>query len=190
MFVACGKPPCGALADVCGSCNAVAATACRATVAANVDAACQLAMDSKVYVAGSPSCGAVAPQATTGPTGVSARVTVDDDKSASGCSYPQVQTLSEPCCESHGVDACGAGLFCAAFDDRTIGTCYALRTRADLAECSEDEQCQSGQCHPKKKQCLSQQYGVCEVAVGCAENAFGSTTTCKVGEGGVNRCST
>ena len=38
--------------------------------------------------------------------------------------YARSQTLSQPCCTGWGADACGALLFCAAFDGRTQTTCY------------------------------------------------------------------
>ena len=48
---------------------------------------------------------------------------------------PAAQGLSQPCCLSWGADACGAGLFCGAFDGRTVTTCYPERSphrRPDL----------------------------------------------------------
>ena len=52
--------------------------------------------------------------------------------------HPPSQGLSQPCCLSHGADACGAGLFCAAFDGRKIPTCYTENSRADRATCFQD----------------------------------------------------
>lgn len=65
---------------------------------------------------------------------------------AGPCSFPVSQGLSEPCCTSFGIDACGAGLFCAAFDGRTQATCYGERTRNALETCTADNQCESGDC--------------------------------------------
>jgi len=56
------------------------------------------------------------------------------------------QTVSQPCCLASGIDACGANLFCAAFDGRKQPTCYLERSRLDMTECSEDRQCMSGAC--------------------------------------------
>jgi len=78
------------------------------------------------------------------------------------------QTVSQPCCLARGIDACGANLFCAAFDGRTQPTCYLERSRADLTECSEDRQCTSGSCNVDSRKCRSMPGGVCNEAVGCA----------------------
>ncbi len=68
-------------------------------------------------------------------------------------SYPVSQPLSAPCCPDRGADACGAGLFCAAFDGRTQPTCYAEHSRSDGATCTADMQCQSSSCHPATGTC-------------------------------------
>lgn len=78
------------------------------------------------------------------------------------------QTVSQPCCLANGVDACGANLFCAAFDGRKHPTCYLERSRADMAECSEDRQCTSGSCNVDSRKCRSMPGAVCTEAVGCA----------------------
>lgn len=49
---------------------------------------------------------------------------------------PPARGLSERCCPSFGADACGAGLFCAALDGRTIPTCYPEHSRAEGATCT------------------------------------------------------
>src|SRR5689334_15606926 len=79
------------------------------------------------------------------------------------------QTLSEPCCPDYGVDACGASLFCAAFDGRTQSTCYADRSRLALTECNADTQCVSNSCHSTEGLCLSMGGETCTIAVGCAD---------------------
>lgn len=78
------------------------------------------------------------------------------------------QTVSQPCCLARGIDACGANLFCAAFDGRKQPTCYLERSRADMTECSEDRQCMSGSCNVESSKCRSMPGGVCSEAVGCA----------------------
>jgi hypothetical protein len=87
------------------------------------------------------------------------------------------QTVSQPCCLANGVDACGANLFCAAFDGRKQPTCYLERSRADMTECSEDRQCTSGSCNVESSKCRSMPGGVCSEAVGCATDA-GENSVC------------
>jgi hypothetical protein len=79
------------------------------------------------------------------------------------------QTLSEPCCADYGPDACGAGLFCAAFDGRTELTCYAEGSRLDMTECTADIQCASGVCAPTASKCRSMPGAACNDAIGCAK---------------------
>ena len=63
-------------------------------------------------------------------------------------SHPASQSLSEPCCAERGADACGAGLFCAAFDGRTQTTCYPERSRLDGETCTANAQCVGNTCDP------------------------------------------
>jgi len=63
-------------------------------------------------------------------------------------SYPASQSLSEPCCAERGADACGARLFCAAFDGRTQTTCYPERSRLDGETCTANAQCVGNACDP------------------------------------------
>jgi hypothetical protein len=76
--------------------------------------------------------------------------TVDEprtDASTGGsCTFPASQALSGPCCTERGADACGAGLFCAAFDGRTQPTCYPEHSRAEGQTCTEDIQCAGNTC--------------------------------------------
>lgn len=95
------------------------------------------------------------------------------------CSYSPVQALSEPCCSSYGADACGAGLFCAAFDGRHRETCYANYSRLSFEACTEDRQCASHSCNTSVYKCRSAQYELCTTSVGCAPtNAIGEPLTC------------
>lgn len=71
-----------------------------------------------------------------------ANITLD----AASCAHPPAQTVSMPCCLLHGRDACGALLFCAAFDGRTVPTCYPERSRLPEETCAEDVHCASGAC--------------------------------------------
>lgn len=72
---------------------------------------------------------------------------------AGPCTFPVSQGLSEPCCRQHGIDACGAGLFCEAFDGRTQTTCYAEGSRGDGQECRDDLHCSGGRCPPSTMRC-------------------------------------
>ena len=74
------------------------------------------------------------------------------------CDRSGSQPLAAPCCESLGVDACGAGLFCAALDGRAKASCYAERSRADRASCTADVQCA----------CRSAPRTACDSTIGCA----------------------
>jgi hypothetical protein len=85
---------------------------------------------------------------------------------------------SQPCCPSLGQDACGASLFCAAFDGRTEATCYAERSRADLTACSADIQCVSGACHTSLALCRSSLGLTCTLDVGCAPLPNAAKTVC------------
>jgi|GEM_PF-2762238 len=64
------------------------------------------------------------------------------------------QTVAQPCCEAFGIDACGASLFCAAFDGRTQPTCYIEGVRKALETCTEDRQCSTKHCASDAKQCI------------------------------------
>lgn len=81
---------------------------------------------------------------------------------------PSSQAVSQPCCLARGIDACGANLFCAAFDGRTQPTCYLERSRLDMTECGEDRQCVSGACNDAVGQCQSMPGTTCDAKVGCA----------------------
>ncbi|MCP4806263.1 MAG: hypothetical protein GY913_05700 [Proteobacteria bacterium] len=55
--------------------------------------------------------------------------------------FPMSQQASEPCEPAHGIDACGAGLFCAALDGRSQPTCYPLYSRQNGESCDDDDNC-------------------------------------------------
>lgn len=78
------------------------------------------------------------------------------------------QTLSSPCCPSFGPDACGAQLFCAAFDGRTVPTCYSEYSRQDQTECAADSHCTSKSCHSLLRKCRSMPGAACSGTIGCA----------------------
>jgi hypothetical protein len=81
--------------------------------------------------------------------------------------------LSESCCEDLGIDACGAGLFCAAFDGRTVATCYPDGIRQPGQECAADGHCISKSCHVDQHRCLGMPGTACEVGLGCSDVVMG-----------------
>lgn len=93
-------------------------------------------------------------------------------------SMPKSRPLSEACCADHGIDACGAGLFCAAFDGRKQTTCYPEYSRVDMAECTEDRHCSSGSCNTQEQRCRSKPTTSCTLAIGCAPDAVGARYGC------------
>jgi hypothetical protein len=86
---------------------------------------------------------------------------------ALGCGVGPSRGESEECDPSLGSDACGAGLFCAAFDGRKVSTCYRNGSRGTGESCSEDHHCASGKCSNGK--CRSPESN--EAA--CGANAIG-----------------
>jgi hypothetical protein len=84
------------------------------------------------------------------------------------CEYSMSQGLSQPCCLEYGIDACGAYLFCAAFDGRIQPTCYAEHSRLDQQACTADVQCASSSCNVEQDKCRSLPRTSCSVDVGCA----------------------
>lgn len=101
---------------------------------------------------------------------------------ARDCEFPKSQTVSQPCCEGWGVDACGANLFCASFDGREQATCYLERSRADMTECSEDRQCTSGECNVEHGKCVSAPGTKCTSEIGCASDPTGARYACSNAE--------
>ncbi len=75
---------------------------------------------------------------------------------------------TQACCPTFGVDACGAGLFCDAFDGRSTYVCYAERSRLSGSECREDVHCGSGACALPAGRCMALPGEACTTDVGCA----------------------
>jgi hypothetical protein len=78
------------------------------------------------------------------------------------------RTLSQSCCLSLGVDACGPGLVCAALDGRTIAACYAEKSRTGGQSCTEDSLCESNECDAASNTCLPDVGDPCTQDVSCA----------------------
>ncbi len=98
---------------------------------------------------------------------------------ASGCeALGRSRGPTQECCPAFGIDACGALLFCAAFDGRTTPTCYPERSRTDGQECGEDRHCTSGACNATARKCKSAFGTACTAAVGCAPAPDGRMAAC------------
>jgi len=116
------------------------------------------------------------------------------------CDQQPGQGVSQPCCPAHGIDACGANLFCAAFDGRELATCYPERSRLDRTECTEDRHCSSGSCNTAETRCRSAPGTSCAPSIGCAPDprtggayaCVASSSTCRpVGDGSLgSTCAT
>jgi hypothetical protein len=94
------------------------------------------------------------------------------------CTYGNAREESQPCCPDLGMDACGAGLVCAALDRRQQHTCYREYSRRDLTECSEDRLCASSTCNPDSGLCQSAYGATCTPETGCAPDPRGFAVQC------------
>jgi hypothetical protein len=92
-------------------------------------------------------------------------VSVSNNADLAACAGGRSRTLSEECCPDFGVDACGAGLFCAALDGREVPTCFLEGSRRSGETCEEDRSCGSGTCRAGRCQSLLGES--CSVDVGC-----------------------
>lgn len=91
-----------------------------------------------------------------------------DEGAATACNgIGMSRTLSETCCLDHGLDACGAGLVCAALDGRTVPTCYAEGLRIGGQQCTVNSLCASRSCSPGTMTCVSLLGESCNVTAGC-----------------------
>ena len=97
------------------------------------------------------------------------------------------RTMSEPCCPVLDIDACGAGLVCAALDGRTQPTCYAEYSRRDGSECTDDLLCISQSCNPEVNRCRALPGTACDPEIGCAPDPMGNQLDC-VGTFGAPTC--
>jgi hypothetical protein len=90
--------------------------------------------------------------------------------------------LSQPCCLDRGVDACGAELFCAAFDGHTQATCYPEFSRQDQTECTADNQCSSQHCNLDLGKCMSTPGLACSADIGCAPDLMSNRYFCNTAQ--------
>jgi hypothetical protein len=97
-----------------------------------------------------------------------------------GCKtrFPVSQPLSAPCCAEWAIDACGAGLFCAALDGRTQATCYSERSRRDGETCLTDNHCLSEHCDSITKTCRLRPGASCNAGDTCARDKNGLRHEC------------
>lgn len=129
------------------------------------------------------------PAPTAGPDGGVDEEDVDeedvDDEDA--CALGQrSRGPSESCCLAFGTDACGANLFCAAFDGRTVPTCYVEHTRFDGEECNADTHCASDSCGDNGA-CRASPGQPCSRDTGCA-TFQGDVYICTSGVRDGDRC--
>ena len=97
----------------------------------------------------------------------------------SSCEHDPVQLASQPCCPDHGADACGAGLFCAAFDGRKTHSCYLERSRLGGEECREDRHCLSNSCNQETATCRVLPGEACSSDGECAPDSLGKSYGCE-----------
>lgn len=112
----------------------------------------------------------------------------DDEQQALVEDCTPSRTMSQPCCPDLEIDACGAGLVCAALDGRETPTCYAESSRLDGRECTSDLLCVSHSCNAKKNRCEASPGAVCDPDIGCAPDPQGFTRACVEGGGGIYSC--
>lgn len=100
------------------------------------------------------------------------------DASSCKATFPVSQPLSAPCCTEWNVDACGAGLFCAALDGRTQATCYPERSRRHGSTCLADDNCVSDHCDAQTKICNLRPGATCDPGDPCARDGNGVPHDC------------
>ncbi len=103
------------------------------------------------------SSSTVAPKASSG---------TDDTASVDCTDLKKSQGPSEPCCPKYGEDACGANLFCAAFEGRKTPTCYVEGQQRGGEECTAAKQCASNVC-ASSGTCAGLHGDTCDVDAGC-----------------------
>lgn len=104
--------------------------------------------------------------------------TSSTDDPASCGSQPKSQPVSSPCCTGYGIDACGADLFCAAFDGRKQATCYPVHSRLAGETCTADDQCATLSCNTTAGKCKALPGTKCDLSVGCANDESGDRYEC------------
>lgn len=126
-----------------------------------------------------PGAGVAAAPSDGGSGG--ARSDADDDACAD---IPAARGPAETCCPSHGIDACGAGFFCAKVGGRTVATCAPNGSLAGGEPCDFDAACASQSCNRAAGACRGVLGGACVDAVGCAGQAACYRAVCKPTAGG------
>jgi hypothetical protein len=95
-------------------------------------------------------------------------------------SIPKAQPPTAECCPAWGIDACGGGLFCAAFDGRSVAVCYLEHSRTGGQECFDDLHCVTASCNTAVGKCRVSPGERCSEEIGCAPSG-GSTYGCSGG---------
>ncbi len=127
--------------------------------------------------------GSITSSACDGSTEVDSHTSGEPDggtTDASSCTttFPVSQPLSAPCCMGWGIDACGAGLFCAAFDGRTQATCYPERSRKHGETCLANNQCLSEHCSKVTNTCTLLPGSACSPGDPCERPLNGVPHAC------------
>jgi hypothetical protein len=78
---------------------------------------------------------------------------------------------TQSCCPSFGIDACGAGLVCAALDGRTVPVCWAEGSRTSGQACASDALCVSRSCNLTTGRCRAALGERCTREDGCVQSA-------------------
>lgn len=101
------------------------------------------------------------------------------DEPSCKSTFPVSQPHAAPCCAEWGVDACGAGLFCAAFDGRAQTTCYEERSRRHRETCLADNNCLSDHCDARTGTCLLRPGAPCNLEDPCGRDQNGTPHECQ-----------
>lgn len=112
------------------------------------------------------------------PDGGSGDAPLTDQNTISCTDEQPVAGLAERCCPTFGIDACGPGLFCAAFDGRAFAACYAEHARLDGETCTADIQCLSYRCNTSVGRCSASPNTTCSVELGCGPGPSDNTFVC------------
>lgn len=87
------------------------------------------------------------------------------------CALGASRLEDEACCPELGERACAQSLFCAALGDGPA-MCHPNGAQLGGDACTEDQQCQSGNCNVEAGACRAGRSKGCSVAAGCVSEAY------------------
>jgi hypothetical protein len=123
------------------------------------------------------ACGS--PQSRSAAAGGSGTGGNGSNTSSGDCSDGPARGPTQSCCPKLGIDACGAGLICAALDGRTVAVCYAEESRMAGETCTDDKLCVSSSCNMTLGKCRYPAHVDCpDATLGCAPDQSGTPTVC------------